>query len=352
MIVGSAAFLDRFVADGFLARTGPLAVTTTSPRTVGEFTVPFEITELRLSPRGRLVALASENDEEEISIHAGPPGGPLATFEADEALFVNDARLLLLERQRSAAVLRLLAFEGSGGREVWSRRLPLWAVRLSFDRASATWHVLGRDEADDVVRVSGRIGEDNVSEERWSGRGLADADIRSVSNGAVLAIETRYTSSRLVNRLFGAWAPLMPSVGRTESRFWSIEDSGPSMFASSRLNMVCLTASGDAEATLCTAFDGLRTRLFAVDPSTRRPEPLASVNGRFYLRGDAGCGWLAGWWDRSLVLVKASTGEAFRLADGEWHSPMLLAKTDTVLGAVFENRRGSVVRLYSMESQN
>ncbi len=352
IFLGSAAFLDRFVDDAFLAPAEPLTVTTVTGHPVGELTVPFEVIEARLSPTGRRVALSSEDDDERVTIHAGPAGGPLASFEADEALFVDDARLLLLERQRSATLLRLLTLDG-GGREVWSRRLPLWAVRLSFDRSTNSWYVLGRDDADDIIRVSGRISEDNVREERWSGLGIEEADVRSVSNGAVLAIETRYTSSRFENRLLGVWAPLIPPVGRSESRFWSIENSGRrSVFATSRLDLVCQTTSGDDAATLCTAFDGIRTRFFAIDPDTRRPSPLASVSGRFYLRGDAGCGWLAGWWDRSLVLVRASTGEAVRIADGEWRSPILLAKADTMFGAVFPRARGSVVRLYSMAPQN
>jgi Zn-dependent protease with chaperone function len=352
IFLGSAAFLERFVADAFLVPTEPLTVTTVTGRPVSELMVPFEVIEARLSPTGRLVALSSEDDDEQVTIHAGPAAGPLVSFDADEALFVDDARLLLLERQRSATLLRLLALDRVS-REVWSRRLPLWAVHLSFDRATATWHLLGRNEADDIIRVSGRIGEDDVREEQWSGRGLQDADVRSVSNGAVLAIETRYTSSRFENRLFGAWSPLIPSVGRSESRFWSIDDNGRrSIFATSRLDLVCQTTSGDEDATLCTAFDGMRTRFFAVDPATRRLAALASVSGRFYLRGEAGGGWLAGWWERSLVLVRASTGEAIRIADGEWRTPILLAKAEKLFGAVFAQDRGSVVRLYSMERQD
>jgi Zn-dependent protease with chaperone function len=345
---GSAAFLDRFVADGFLARAEPLTVRTVTARPIAEFSVPFDVTEMRLSPMGRFVALASENDEERITIHAGPAGGPLTNFEADEAKFVSEGRLLLLERQRSATLLRLVDLE-RGGREAWSRRVPLWAVRLSFDGSSNTWHLLGWNDADDIVSVSGGTGGDHVREERWRAHGIEDVNALSVSNGAVLALETQYRSSRLFDGTFRRWAPLIEPAIRTESRFWTIGRQDQSMFAVSRLELSCQHTSADDAATICTAFDGMRTGFFEIDAATRRPRALASVNGRFYSRGDAGCGWLAGWWDHALLLVRASTREAISITDASGRRPMNLARSDNLLGAVFADGRDSLVRLYSID---
>ena len=62
MFLGSTTFLGRFVDDPFLAPSEPITVTTLlSP--VATFTVPFEATQLWLSPTGRYVALSSEDEQ-------------------------------------------------------------------------------------------------------------------------------------------------------------------------------------------------------------------------------------------------------------------------------------------------
>jgi hypothetical protein len=73
------------------------------------------------------------------------------------------------------------------------------------------------------------------------------------------------------------------------------------------------------------------------------------MTGRFYVRNIAGSGWLAGWWDHELVLVRPSTGEAIRLAEDEEQGPDQLAMADKMIGAVFSKSHGSTVQLYSIE---
>src|SRR5205814_3851414 len=87
MSLGSTAFLDRFGRDPFLADAPSVAVTIVAPNALREFAVPFEVSGLWLSPAARYVALASEDRDERVTIHAGPAGGALEDFAADEAVF-------------------------------------------------------------------------------------------------------------------------------------------------------------------------------------------------------------------------------------------------------------------------
>jgi len=93
----------------------------------------------------------------------------------------------------------------------------------------------------------------------------------------------------------------------------------------------------------------MTTRFFALDSTTRRLTALASMTGRFYVRGVAGCGWLAGWWDHALVLVRPSTREAIRLPEDGRGGPDELATADKMIGAVFSEPHGSTVQLHSIE---
>jgi hypothetical protein len=350
MFLGSTTFLGRFVDDPFLAPADPIAVATLSRFSpVATFTVPFEATQLWLSPTGRYVALSSEDEQERMTIHAGPAGGSLTAFEADEAVFVDEGRLLLLERQRTGAVLRVVNLE-RGSREIWSRPVALRAGSVSIDRSSNRWQLLGWNDAGDIVSVTGRIGEDATSEERWKSPGMAiQLQPFAVSDRNVLAIETRSSSSRFT-RALGPWAPLIRPATGTESRLWTVGPESRFPFAMSHFVLDCRNTSLDEPAT-CTAFDGMTTRFFALDSTTRRLTALASMTGRFYVRGVAGCGWLAGWWDHALVLVRPSTREAIRVPeDGRrGRGPDELAMADKMIGAVFSEPHGSTVQLFSIE---
>src|SRR6185295_18337315 len=96
--LGSTGFLDRFGTDPFLTAVTPMAVTTLAAEAVAEFPVPFYVSGMWLSPAGTHVAFGSEDAEEETTIHAGRVGGPLTDFTADDAIFVDEGRLLLLEQ--------------------------------------------------------------------------------------------------------------------------------------------------------------------------------------------------------------------------------------------------------------
>jgi cytochrome c5 len=90
--------------------------------------------------------------------------------------------------------------------------------------------------------------------------------------------------------------------------------------------------------------------LFVMDPATRQPAALASVTGHFYLRDDLGHGWVAGWWNTGLVVLRAETREVVRLEERNGERPSQVAIADTVLGVAASSEDGSAIRLYPMAS--
>ena len=99
---------------------------TTSP--VSELSVDFYPSSLWLSAGGGYVALGSEDDDEQSTIHAGRVGASLAAFTADDAAFAGESTLLLLERQPQESVLRLVDLAESS-REAWMLKVPVRGPR-------------------------------------------------------------------------------------------------------------------------------------------------------------------------------------------------------------------------------
>jgi hypothetical protein len=325
--------------------------TTLATEGVAEFEVPFEVSGMWLSPAGTHVALGSEDQDEATTIRAGRVGGELTDFKADEAIFVDEGRLLLLEHLRGASVLRLVDLNEKK-QDVWSRRFPLSSASMGFDRSSSEWRLLGWSADRDIVSEVGRIGSESVREERWNtpARDPYKVNALAAAGGRVLVLETQVVLPRLFGGgLLSGLTPILRSGPRTESRFWTVNDRGGSALTTSQLDVRCRSASDDHRAT-CTAFDGARTGLFVMDAATRQPAALASVTGHFYLRDDLGHGWVAGWWNSGLVVLRAVTREVIRLEERNGERPSQVAIGDAVLGVAASNEDGSTIRLYPMAS--
>jgi len=81
----------------------------------------------------------------------------------------------------------------------------------------------------------------------------------------------------------------------------------------------------------------------------RRSTVLASVAGHFYLRSDAGQGWVLGRWDDRLVLLRTARRQAIRVDETDGTRVDQLAIADKTLGAASWNGHESTIRLYSIE---
>jgi Zn-dependent protease with chaperone function len=338
--LGSLSFLNRFVGDPFLAPAPVVAVTTVSPLPLAEVSLPFEVSSLRLSPAGRFIAVGTEDEKEQTTIHAGRVRGSLTAFTADDAAFVDEHRLLLLERLSGTTRLRLVDLAG-GPDDVWMLSVPVQRARLSLDRASQRWWLLGWSASGDIASATALVGQETVANLTWKRPEPEDVRVALISgtSSEVLALESTTKPGR-----FGTGR-------RAVSVLWSITDHGSTAWTTTRLDLRCGPLSTRGEAALCLAFDGTRTRLFEVNPVTRRLKALISVDGRFFRRGEeGGTGWIAGWSSFGSVLLRPSAGTAIRVDGRDGSHADALAIADSVIGAVFSNETGSTVRLYDRDA--
>src|SRR5262249_11021784 len=349
MSLGSTTFLDRFGSDPFLVDAPSIAESTVPSAALNEFTVPFQVSGMWLSPAAGYIAIASEDRDEKISIHAGHVGGPLENFEADDAVFVDERRMLLLEEGHGASTLRVVDL-GADNHETWRARIAVEGSRLWIDRSSATWRLLGTNSSGDVVRAEGHVGDDAVRTERWSPPGGSDHFVvLSASRGHVLALETSHRGS--LQRYGGpqaVGARVEPERWET-SRFWALHDSGNEAFSTSRLSMTCASSVAGSDETICAAYDGTRTRMVAVDPAARTVRPLASAVGRVYLRGEVDQGWIVAWWDWRPAIFQPSTRQAIRRPPAGRNRITQLAAAGRTLAVASANERGSMVRIYTLD---
>jgi len=346
VFVGSMSFRDHFVRDPFFTEAEPVGVRAISVDPLAEFAVPFDVTTLWVSPKGSRVAFSSDNDDEVTTVHAGPVGGTLTSYDADGAAFVDEGRLLVLERVRNASVLRLVNLN-DGSRTVWSRRLPLQYGRLSFDSASQAWHVAGWN-GDEVISVAGHIGSDDVREGNWDVSALDRVRPLAVSNGNLLALETKRFSRSSGTGLMGSLTGFVLPAPRDATRLATLSDRGSgSSFTESRLDLTCASPAVEGADAMCAAFDGTRTRFFAIDADSGRFTPARSVIGHCTVYNDAGGGWVMGTWEREAILIRAASGEVLHVAASAREIPYEIAIGEKVVATVTSLEKRATVRIYS-----
>src|SRR4030095_2588281 len=144
---------------------------------------------------GNFVAFHEGYDDEDSTIRAGRPGGPFVEIDASDAMFLDDARLLVLKRGNSICRLRVIDLNGDPGenkRDTWSIDVPVTWPALSIDRESGRWRLLGRDSKNDFVSMEGRVGDRAVSERHWKATSEDASLALAVSNGATLVWESRF----------------------------------------------------------------------------------------------------------------------------------------------------------------
>jgi Zn-dependent protease with chaperone function len=350
--VGSTAFLDRFVDDPLLVQAPVIEVRTLDAPALAEHTLPSMVVTLALSPSAGHVAFSTA-DGETTTIKVGPVQGPWTPFEAHQALFVSEARVLLLDRGRGGSVLSLVDAEAPQ-RIIWSRRVPLQATDLQVVQQGAHWQMLGWDE-DGRIAVAlgdtGDAGDTALWSESWESPAEADqVQPISAADGRVMAIETDYSAFGLTDRSFWWLALLAGSSFRPTARFWIVDTDGAATLMTSRLEVTCRSGALNPAHADCTAFDGTRTRFVTLTPGDDRPTPVATLDGRLFSVGSPASAWTAGWWRGDLVAINPSTRVAVKIPfDAADARPSMLAVGAHTLGAIHVSNGTATLRLYALE---
>lgn len=334
-MIGSQTFLDRFGSDLFLLPATNLVVRTLN-EPVKEFTVPFSIGELEVSPGGGSIAAIARGRDSRTTIHVGRAGEPLTPIDADGALFIDDDRILAWSADGSRTDLREVP--------VAAPESPIWQLRVtgvstpavSLDARSRKWRLSSQSGIDAVEAREGVIGTEQIDSYRWSvpTRRMTPLMPIAFSGDRALAIEPRPDLASPISDPLGAFMFVFASAPRWRSTVWALGAGGASDLGTSRLELQC-HALTLADWGACHVFDASRTRFFAVDAEARSISAVGSLPGRFFASYEPQGAWVMGWYQSSPVAVRLAPGDAIRVTDQRGTAAHIMAVSDRSAAGVW-----------------
>jgi hypothetical protein len=133
-----------------------------------------------------------------------------------------------------------------------------------------------------------------------------------------------------------------------ESRLWRLGPGARVEAGRSLLDVTCFEGKLDDEGPVCTAYDGTRTRILSIDPTTAAVTALGMIDGRFYADHGGAPGWLTGWWHGAPRAIHLNTRVGLRLPSQPDEFVELIAPAERVIGTATSVESGTRVRLYPL----
>ena len=350
--VGAVPFLDRFGTDPLLLPSETMASVKLTGEPSAEFTLPFYANDVRLSPNGVYISTYDMRDSRvhghDPTFHVGRLGGPLTPLPADAVMFLDDERVLTLDEDDDGARIEERALADLGT-VVWQHRVSgLGEVHLSIDRASRVWRILGWDSEGRVVRVRGTVGQDDDEITRWTSpvEEPGWSTTAAASGSHALIVNTEYDFGRLGGMtVVRAFTMLRPSA--TVSHLWHLAESGGKDLGTSLLASECTPGAFGDERLVCSAYDGTRTRLVALDPGTGAISAIGAFAGRFTSDRHTSYGLLAGWCDSTPCALRLHTRQLVTFAERR-QAVLGFTSSDRCLGVVGVDGSQSKLRLFPL----
>ena len=230
---------------------------------MNEFTVPFSISELQLSPGGRSIAAVARRRDDRTTIHIGRAGETLTPIDVDGALFIDDDRALVWSVDGSRTDLREVLVTAPEAASWQLRVTGVSTPAVSLDAKSGRWRLASRAGVNVVDAREGVVGTEQINSYRWSvptGRLTPFIPI-ALAGDRALAIEPRPDLASPVSDPLGAFVFVLASAPRWRSTIWALGPDGPSDLGTSRLELQCHVLSL-ADRGACHIFDASRTRFF------------------------------------------------------------------------------------------
>ncbi len=333
--VGSQAFLDRFGGDLFLVPATDLKVRTLD-RPITEFTVPFGVSELHLSPGGLSIAAVARRQDNRTTIHIGRAGQGLTPVDADGALFIDDDRALVWTVDGSRTDLREVHVAGPETAGWQLRVTGLLTPSVSLDPNSGRWRLASPAGVDVVEAREGVVGTEQVNSYRWNmpkGHGSPFMPI-ALSGDRALALEPRPDLASPMTNPLGVFMFVLASAPHWRSTIWALGPDGASDLGTSRLELEChlLPLAGGGA---CQIFDASRTRFFTMDAATHGITAVASLPGRFFVGEHPRGGWITGWYQSAVVAVRLAPVDAIRVVGPDGARAHMLAVSERAAAGVW-----------------
>lgn len=357
LLAGTSWFLSTFGRDPLLVEGQRFERVVVRPENRTEFRVPFYVSDLRLSPNGRRIALISYGDGRDDTVqafHVGVAGQPLARIAADDVVFLDDERLLLMRTEDSVTAIEALALGDDTQQVVWQTSVKgMYPFRLTGNSQTHAWAILGTSDDDEIVRVEGRIGESAARETRWAAKATTYPQAIAAAAEDAVIVEPDYDFDALAEGGFSPWSMLRFLVhGQGGIRWLRAGAQATEPLGRSQLPGSCAVTPDRADGVICFAFDGSRTRIAAIEVPSGRVSPIGWLPGRFAGVTMAPGGWAAGFANSTPVALHYPTGRLVRLeGDGIPEDARAIAATESLAAGAWHGDNESIVRVFRVEGR-
>ena len=118
--------------------------------------------------------------------------------------------------------------------------------------------------------------------------------------------------------------------------------AGEMRFTESKLDVDCVADVMSDGALACTAYDGSRTRIVTISPTTGQVDGVGLIDGRFVTDERAVRGWLTGWAGGRPAAIRLPFGDAFRMPTEARIIRLMPVAEDRLAALVIHDNRFSV----------
>ena len=276
---GSSSFLTAVVRDPLAVDMPFLTMRTERLAHIGAASVSGRFSRVRVTRDGRYFLLSEyeaedhAEDEEPQRHVVGALDGWSRAFEAAEAAFIDDGRLLIVEREPGAARLRA---EGvRDGAAAWSTSLPGVEAHDLRTGPGGQWEVVHRNR-DGFLRVAGTVGASFVERTQSAVETTPEEYVvqhLDDGSGRALAVTSSWNGPLFRWLAFG-W--------RSRTALLQVGPSGTSRLATTNLAVRCTEPSMGSGRVLCVAFDGRLSRFWEYDPDKPGFEARGQTRGMVF----------------------------------------------------------------------
>jgi hypothetical protein len=184
--------------------------------------------------------------------------------------------------------------------------------RLSVDPRTGRWRVAGVDKRGDWVRVQGVLGNEMLDEARWRDDTDEDGDAFFDGGRAIVSVTYDWPTT-LLSRLAPRFAALTAGSSSADVSLWRTEAGRRTPLVESDADVSCHEPEVNAGSTICLAFDGIDTRIWAIDADQGALRAVGFLPGRAHALSRGLDGSVLVWWRRRPVIVHPRSPRAIEL---------------------------------------
>jgi hypothetical protein len=160
--------------------------------------------------------------------------------------------------------------------------------------------------------VQGVLGNEMLDEARWNQDADEDGYAFFEAGRAIVSLTYDWPTT-LLGRIAPRLAALTTVASSADAKLWRTEAGRRTPLVESDADVSCHEAEVNAGSTICLAFDGIDTRIWAIDADQGALRAVGYLPGRAYAMSRGLDGSVLVWWRRRPVIVHPRSPRAIEL---------------------------------------